>query len=129
MLRKFWHTLVAKNRVGVTQRCHICKDLSPQEPLVAIYYPNLSDSAEAGCSSCTTLLRICQRFTPVGLQDSILSDIHVNSHFRGGERYAVDLELPGWNEIIGLSVMPGNVSLSVEGVAALAKIDRNAESV
>ncbi len=129
MLRKFWHTLVTKNRVGVTPQCHLCKNLSAQEQLVAIYYHDLPDSAEAGCPSCTTLLRICERFTPVGLQDGILGDIHVNSHFRGGERYAVDLELPGWNEIIGLSVMPGNVPLSVGSVAALTKIARNAESV
>jgi hypothetical protein len=129
MFREFWHTLVTKNRVGVTQQCHLCKNFSGQEPLVTIYYHDLFGSAEAGCPSCTTLLRICERFTPVGLQDSVLGDIHVNSHFRGGERYAVDLELPGWNEIIGLSVMPGNVPISVESVAALAKVTRNAESV
>lgn len=107
MLRKFWHTLGTKNRLGATQQCHLCKNLSAQEPLLTIYYHDLFDTAEAGCPSCTTLLRICERFTPVGLQDSVLDDIHVNSFFRGGERYAVDLELPEWNEIIGLSVMPG----------------------
>ncbi|KAH6714385.1 hypothetical protein BKA61DRAFT_605165 [Leptodontidium sp. MPI-SDFR-AT-0119] len=124
MLRKFWHTLVTKDR-WVNQQCHLCKNLSAKEPRITIYYHDLFDSAEAGCPSCTTLLLICERFKPIGLDDGILFDIYVNSHFRGSERYAVDLELPGWNEIIGLSVMPGmpnpyNLPIVVDTISALS---------